>query len=259
MGREHALLFAKRGVSVVINDLSEEVLKPTKQMIQDCGGEATAVAGSVSEQEVLDRIVKSAIETYGGVHILVNNAGIEIKKPFEQFTNVDVERMFNVHFQGSYKLTQLVWPYMQKQFYGRIVMVCSTSTYGMPQNAAYAPAKGALLGLAKSLAFEGREYNIQVNAFAPAAFTDMAKQILKENDSAWDHMLKHYPAFATSPGQIVSSWGRSFGKIFIVGDGWTRTSQTEGYFVPNDVIEQNSILEASRAELRESAYGSGLL
>jgi NAD(P)-dependent dehydrogenase (short-subunit alcohol dehydrogenase family) len=224
MGREHALLFATRGASVVVNDLFEDAAQSTCKAIEEAGGLSIAVHGSVAEQEVVERIVNSAIETYGRLDVLVNNAGIEIKKPFEEFTKADVSRMFAVHFHGSWNLSQLVWPHMQKQSYGKIVMVCSTSIYGMPQNAAYASAKGALLGLAKSLAIEGREHNIAVNAFAPAAFTNMAKQMLADG-ADWDWMSTNYPAWATSPvccwlchetcplqGQIVSSWGRNLGK-----------------------------------------------
>jgi len=275
MGREHALLFSKRGASVVLNDLSDEGVQTTKRMIEDAGGKAIAVQGSVGDQQVLQRIVDSAIGAHGRIDVLINNAGLEIKKHFDEFTPTELALVFDVHFFGSWNLTKLVWPFMQRQSYGKVIMVCSCSIYGMPQNAAYVSAKAALLGLAKSLAYEGRESNIYVNALAPVAFTNLARQMLTD-ESTWANAAENYPAWAVSPvccwlahedcslrGEIVSSWGRNFGKLFIgetlgihvsgdysiesVQDGWDKASSEEGYFTAKDVMEQNAILEQSRA------------
>lgn len=204
----------------------------------------------------------------------MNNAGIEIKKPFEDFTESDITKMMIVHFLGSWMLSQRVWPHMKAQKSGRLVMVCSSSIFGMKDNAAYTAAKGALLGLTKSLAEKGRAFGIYVNGLAPVAFTAMARQML--DTSGWDYMEKHYPASQISPvccwlahsscvltGQIVVSWGRNIGKIFLgetiglqvsgneytietIADCYEAASSELGYFVPESTDEEVQFLQADR-------------
>ncbi|KAF6784304.1 hypothetical protein CMUS01_16304 [Colletotrichum musicola] len=177
MGREHAILLGKRGARIVVNDLDGEGAESTAEAIRVAGGEAVVVHGSIAQKEVAQTVVEVAIATWGRIDIVINNAGIEIKKPFLDFTDEDFSRMMAVHVWGSWMLTQLAWPHMRKQKYGRVLMVLSATIAGMPGYAAYTVAKGALFGLGRTLAVEGQADGITVNMFGPFANTAMARQI----------------------------------------------------------------------------------
>ncbi|KAF4987905.1 hypothetical protein FDECE_15262 [Fusarium decemcellulare] len=236
MGREHALLLGSLGAIVVVNDLVKESVEDTAKEVREAGGTATAVSGSIADRATAECLVTTAIEEYGRIDILINNAGIEIKKSFADFTDSDLSRMIGVHVWGSWMLTQLVWPHMQKQEYGRVLIVCSTSLFGMPSNAAYVAAKGALFGLGRSLAIEGPEHGILVNCFGPSANTAMARQ-MASNDGILEFLKEMLPASATSQvvawlvhedckanGEFITSYGRSVGRILL--------AETKGCFCP---------------------------
>lgn len=283
MGREHALLLGSRGATVIVNDLFPDVAESTAKDIRDAGGKAVAVAGSIAERTVAEAILQTAIDKYGRIDILINNAGIEIKKGFPDFTDADLSRMWGVHVLGAWVLTQLVWPHMKTQKYGRVVMVSSTSLFGMPDNAAYVASKGALFGLARSLSIEGAAHGILVNCLGPTAYTAMAKQMLDdETRSAW--MEKIFPASATSAvcawlvhencqltGEFITSYGRSVGRVFLaetkgafcptgdytletVRDHMDEARDTEGFIVPKSVDEQIETLLSTR---QAKAAGQG--
>ncbi|KAF5239054.1 hypothetical protein FANTH_10101 [Fusarium anthophilum] len=238
MGQAHAILLAQRGARVIVNDLYQETAQETVNTIQSSANTALAVAGNIGDPAVAAKIVETAIEAYGRIDILVNNAGIEIKKNFGDFSLEEFRRVMDVHVLGSWALTSLCWPYMKKQGYGRIVVVSSSSLFGMDSNSAYVTAKGALFGLMKSLYFEGKPLGIQVNALAPIALTNMAKQMIGEDDVAQiEYLSAAFPAWATSPvlawlvhkdcglsGEMITSYGRNFGRIFL--------AETKGASVP---------------------------
>ena len=237
MGEAHAKLLAERGAKVVINDLFAESADKVVKAISDAGHVAIAVAGSIADPAVAEKITQAAIDNFGRIDILINNAGIEIKKSFDDFTLDEFQKVIDVHVKGSWVLTSCCWPHMKKQQYGRVIMVCSNSIYGMMQNSAYVTAKGALYGLTKSLAIEGEEFGIQTNALAPIALTAMARQMIGENPEHLDWMASTVPIWTVSPvlawlvhrdnkvnGEMISAYGRNAGRIFV--------SETLGSCVP---------------------------
>ncbi|KAF7796624.1 hypothetical protein EIP86_007806 [Pleurotus ostreatoroseus] len=175
LGRVYALMYARLGANVVVNDVSEKGANAVVDEIVKAGGKAAAAVGSVEDGEA---IVKVALEKFGGVHILVANAGILRDKSFTALTDQEWDAVLAIHLRGTYKCVKAVWPIFLKQRYGRIVNTASqVGIYGNFGQANYSTAKAALIGFTRALAVEGRKYNILANAIAPSAGTAMTMTI----------------------------------------------------------------------------------
>ena len=186
LGRSYALELAKRGAKVVVNDLggsrdgtghSDAALKVVEE-IEAAGGTAMSNGGSVTELAQMEELVAKAKEKWGGVHVLINNAGILRDKSFAKMTMEDWKLVIDVHLNGSANCTKAVWETMREQNYGRILMTASsTGLYGNFGQANYGAAKLGLAGLTKSLYLEGAKYNVRVNTLAPVAGTRMTEDL----------------------------------------------------------------------------------
>jgi len=189
LGRAYALELARRGAKVVVNDLgaardgtgASDAAEQVVAEIRANGGEAMADGGSVTEYAQMEAMVARAKERWGGVHILINNAGILRDKSFLKMDPADFELVVKVHLIGSAFASKACWALMREQNYGRILMTTSsTGLFGNFGQANYAAAKAGLVGLAKTLYLEGAKYNIRVNALAPLAATRMTEDIYPE-------------------------------------------------------------------------------
>jgi NAD(P)-dependent dehydrogenase (short-subunit alcohol dehydrogenase family) len=181
LGRSHALFLASRGAKVVVNDLSLEAAQKVVAEIEGAGGHALAVEGSVTDETAVAAMVAKTTGEWGGVDILINNAGILRDKSFAKMSIEDFRLVLDVHLMGSVICSKAVWPIMRERQYGRIVMTTSSSgLYGNFGQANYGAAKMALVGLMQTLAIEGEKYNIRVNCLAPTAATGMTEGILPE-------------------------------------------------------------------------------
>ena len=175
LGRAHALLFGRLGANVVVNDFSEKNANAVVDEIKGAGGKAAAAVGSVEDG---DKLVQDAVNAFGGLHVVVNNAGVLRDKSFAGASPQDWQLVLNVHLRGTYKVCKAAWPIFQKQKYGRIVNTTSSvGIYGNFGQANYSTAKAGIIGLTQTLAVEGEKYNIRANAIAPSAGTAMTATI----------------------------------------------------------------------------------
>lgn len=185
LGRTYALLLAERGASVVVNDLgggrhgdgsSTKAADTVVQEIRSSGGKAVADYNSVEDGE---KIIQTALDNFGRVDILINNAGILRDKTFARISDQDWDLVHRVHLRGSFKTTQAAWPHMRKQQFGRIVMTASQSGLcGNFGQANYSAAKYGLVGLSNTLALEGQKYDIHCNTIVPTAASRLTEDIL---------------------------------------------------------------------------------
>jgi NAD(P)-dependent dehydrogenase (short-subunit alcohol dehydrogenase family) len=181
LGRAHALYLAGKGARVVVNDLSEDAAQRVAAEIGAAGGKALALAGSVTDEWAVSHIVAQAMDAWGRIDILINNAGILRDKSFAKMTMDEFRLVVDVHLMGAAIASKAVWEIMRGQGYGRIVMTTSSSgLYGNFGQANYGAAKMALVGLMQTLAIEGEKYDIRVNCLAPTAATGMTEGVLSD-------------------------------------------------------------------------------
>lgn len=183
LGRAHALDLAKRGVKVVVNDLGNA--DAVVDEITAAGGEAIANAADVSDVEAAAAMIDAAVQQWGRIDILINNAGILRDKSFAKMDLADFRKVVDVHLMGSVNCTKAAWPHMVDQGYGRVLMTTSASgIYGNFGQSNYGAAKSGLVGLTNVLAIEGERKGIRVNALAPTAATQMTDGLIDEDAAA---------------------------------------------------------------------------
>jgi NAD(P)-dependent dehydrogenase (short-subunit alcohol dehydrogenase family) len=190
LGRAYALELARRGARVMVNDLGgardgsgqSDAAEAVAEEIRRAGGEALADGGSVADFAQMETMAARAREAWGGIHILINNAGILRDRSFGAMDMADFEELVRVHLLGSAHCARAVWNTMREQNYGRILM--TTSGAGLGGNfgqANYGAAKLGVVGLAKALYVEGARHDIRVNSIAPLAGTRMSEDMLTED------------------------------------------------------------------------------
>jgi len=190
LGRCHALELARRGAKVVVNDLggamdgsggSSAAAEAVVAEIAAMGGDALANGGSVSDRAGAQSMVDDAMNAWGRVDVLINNAGILRDKSFSKMTLDDFDMVINVHLLGAAYCSHAVWPIMREQNYGRILMTTSpTGLYGNFGQTNYGAAKLGQVGLMNSLKIEGAKNNIHTNTIAPVAATRMTENLMPE-------------------------------------------------------------------------------
>ena len=181
LGRAHVRYLSSKGARVVVNDLSQQAADGVAAEIVAAGGEALAIAGSVTDERSMAALVARVVHEWGRMDILVNNAGILRDRSFAKMSLDDFRLVVDVHLMGAVICTKAVWERMREQRYGRIVMTTSSSgLYGNFGQANYGAAKMALVGLMQTLAIEGEKYDIRVNCLAPTAATQMTEGVLSE-------------------------------------------------------------------------------
>jgi NAD(P)-dependent dehydrogenase (short-subunit alcohol dehydrogenase family) len=269
LGRSHALELAKRGALIVVNDLggsvdgvggSEAAAQKVVDEITAAGGEAVANYDSVATPEGGESIVQTAIDAWGRVDIVINNAGILRDKAFHNMTPDLVDPVIDVHLRGAFNVTQPAWGRMREQGYGRVVNTSSgAGVFGNFGQANYGAAKMGLVGFTRVLAVEGAKYNIKANAIAPVAKTRMTEDILgPAADKLGPEFITPvvtYLAHEDCPvsGEIYSLGGGRVARVFIgvtpgimdtdltpesVRDQFEAIRNEDGYVVPANLNEE---------------------
>ena len=184
VGRGHALLLASKGARVVVADYGGGIdgdgssPAPAEDVVKEitaAGGEAVACYASVADERGAKTIVDTALEVFGRIDAVINNAGIHDPALFDALSVEQFQKMLDVHFFGSMFVSRVAWPHFVEARYGRIVNTVSEAMLGgIPELTSYGSAKGAVLGLTRNLATEGVRHGIRVNAVAPRAYTRMS-------------------------------------------------------------------------------------
>lgn len=272
LGRQHALLLAKRGALVVINDLGGAVdgsgsdasaAQRVVDEIKALGGEAVADHNSVATPEGGAAIVQTAIDTFGKVDIVVNNAGILRDKSFHNLTPDLTNAVLDVHLKGAFHVTQPAFVKMREQGYGRIISTSSAAgLFGNFGQANYGAAKMGLVGFTRVLAVEGERFNIKANVIAPLALTRMTEEIMGVlKDKVSPEQVSPMVAFLAhedcpTSGEVFSVAGGRVARVFLaetpgftkngltvedIRDNWSTITKEDGYFVPRN-LDRKSVV-----------------
>jgi NAD(P)-dependent dehydrogenase (short-subunit alcohol dehydrogenase family) len=190
IGREFALAFAAQGARVVVNDLSrsQEGVSAAETVVQEikaAGGEAVASVDSVAEWDAGHRIIETALDTFGRIDCVVNNAGILRDRFFFNMSYEEWKAVVDVHLNGSFFVARAAAPHFKKQGSGSYVHMTSTSgLIGSPGQANYSAAKLAIVGLSKTIALDMARYNVRSNCIAPWAWTAMTASVPTDTPEA---------------------------------------------------------------------------
>jgi NAD(P)-dependent dehydrogenase (short-subunit alcohol dehydrogenase family) len=263
IGRAYAILLAKRGASVVVNDLGGSMdgigadASPASSVAAEivaAGGAAVADTSDVASEAGAQALVDTAVERFGGIDILVNNAGIIRWAGLPEADADNLASHIAVHVGGSFNTTRAAWPRMVEQGYGRIVMTSSSGMFGLPTNLSYATAKAAVIGMTRSLATAGAAHGIKINVIAPAAMTRMAGPGADDAPEATPMApglvapMVAFLAHENCPvsGEVYAAGAGRFARIFI--------AQTEGYVHPSSEPTVEDIAEHWAAINDETGY-----
>jgi len=265
LGKEYALLLASRGARVLVNDIGGSVTgsgsntdaaTDAVEEIRQHGGEAIADTNSVTSSEGGQAIIDTAMQTWGRVDIVINNAGIVRDAPFADITADRLDPLIDVHLKGAFYVTRPAWKIMREQRYGRILNTCSAAgLLGAERMSNYGAAKTGLVGLTRVLAAEGADVDIKVNAIAPIAYTRMLAQSLEgagqQDDAAaqavLDDLVGQYlkkldPALVAPAAAFLTHRECPVsGEIYTVGAGHVARffiGRTKGFYSPALSIEQ---------------------
>ncbi|WP_105972073.1 SDR family NAD(P)-dependent oxidoreductase [Streptomyces geranii] len=274
LGRAYARLLAERGAKVVVNDLGGSIegdgadIGPAQKVVEEitaAGGTAVADTNDVSTPAGGQAIIDTAIDAFGRIDVLVNNAGIIRYAGLPEIEAENLERHLDVHLVGSFNTLRAAWPHFVEQGYGRVVLTTSSGMFGLDNNLSYAAAKAGTVGLARSAKLAGEPHNIKVNLIAPAAMTRMGGG--EQPDDVQPVPGQPYmPSGAAAPmvaylahescpvnGEIYTAGAGRFARLFIgstegyvhedgpatvedVAANWDTINDEKDYYVPTDLM-----------------------
>jgi len=204
LGRSYAVAFADRGARVALIDLDEALLEEAVTSIRATGATAVGVTADIcSPADAIGQIRRDL----GPIDVVVNNAGIVLNRPFPETAVADVRRLLEVHAVGAFAVTSAAWEDLVDRR-GRVVNVTSGALFGLPGHSAYAMAKGAVFGLTRAMASEGRQ--VRVNAVMPMARTRMYEAAGGVTASDEDELMTlHFPPDAVGPAVTFLAWSET--------------------------------------------------
>jgi NAD(P)-dependent dehydrogenase (short-subunit alcohol dehydrogenase family) len=269
LGRSHAILLASRGAKVVVNDLGgardgtgaggSAMADKVVEEIKAAGGEAVANYDGVDTYAGGENIVKTAVDAFGKVDIVIANAGILRDRAFHNIEEEDWDKIFAVHVKGSFNVIQPAFRIMRQNNYGRIIVTTSNAgLYGNFGQANYSSAKTAVLGLASTLELEGAKYNIKANVIAPVAASRLTEDVMPPAV-----LEKLQPEFVSPVvAYLVSEECQVSGNILTAGGGYVGRAailESKGAVLPDIDIEKvrdnfDKICDMSGAEEFTNAF-----
>jgi NAD(P)-dependent dehydrogenase (short-subunit alcohol dehydrogenase family) len=273
LGRTYALDLARRGANVVVNDLggsvdgqggSDAAAQKVVDEIKSAGGEAVPNYDSVSTPEGGENIVKAAVDAFGKVDIVINNAGILRDKSFAKMTWEDLDLVLDVHLRGAFYVSQPAFKVMKDNGYGRFVFTSSNSgIFGNFGQANYAAAKMGLVGLSNVLAIEGAKNNIMSNCIAPVARTRMTEELLGDFAKVLDpEGVTPMVVFLASEQctlthETFSAAGGRYARVFVgLGKGWYAGKDTHP--TAEDVLDHIDEIENQDGYIVPTSSGDEL-
>lgn len=291
LGRSYAELLASLGAAVVVNDLGggvagdgsdASVAEVAAQAITSTGGRAAASSADISSEEGAASVVELALSQFGRVDAVINNAGITAGSTFPDVSVDDIQRHLNVHLFGSFLVTRAAWPHLAKSPAGRVLNTISGAIFGSAPSLPYTAAKGAILGMTRTLAHAGEPLGIKVNGISPAATTRMIG--LPENRKGIDWPPPDVPNLSREASEVapvaaylVHERCRVTGQFFfadsgrvaqlLLGEtrglvmdepslaeidaGWEGITDTDGFVLPANTIEHATFAAGVLTSARE--------
>jgi NAD(P)-dependent dehydrogenase (short-subunit alcohol dehydrogenase family) len=217
--------------------------------IIEAGGTALADTNDVATETGAQALVAAAIERFGSVDVVINNAGIMRWARFPEVDEDSLNRHLAVHTVGSFNVTRAAWPHMSERGYGRVVMTTSSGVFGLKNNTSYATAKAAVIGLTRSLAVAAPKHGIRINLIAPAAMTRMAGSAdMPAMAPELVAPMAAYLAHESCPvnGEIYAAGAGRFARIFL--------ATTPGYVHPGVDVTVEDIAQHWEAINDETGY-----
>ncbi len=274
LGRTYALELARRGANVAVNDLGgtadgsgsgSSMADAVVKEISEAGGNAVANYDSVSTPEGGEGIVKAAIDAFGGIDVVINNAGILRDKTFAKLEPADLEIVLDVHLKGAFYVSQPAFRVMKENGYGRFVF--TTSAAGMFGNFGqtnYAAAKMGLVGLNNVLSIEGAKYDIKSNVICPIAATRLTKELgipdVLDPECVMPMVVYLSSESCSVSHEVFSAGGGRFARMFVgLAPGWIKGAgavataeeieanldqirEPEGYIIPGSIADEMKLL-----------------
>jgi NAD(P)-dependent dehydrogenase (short-subunit alcohol dehydrogenase family) len=276
IGRAYALLLGKLGAKVVVNDLGGSTLgtggdegpaDEVAKQIEAAGGAAVANYADVSTVEGGKSVIDTAVEHFGGIDIVVNNAGNMVWASLPEATIETIDAHWAVHVRGSFNTLHAAWPYFLEKDYGRAILTTSVGMFGLMDNIGYAIAKASMIGMAKSLTVGRKDANINVNCIAPNALTRLAARTEEEQaqldppsavmDSDNVAPMVAYLAHESCQvsGEVYVAGAGRFARLFVgvtpgylhpgltgatvddVAANWAAINDEAGYYVPSTLMD----------------------
>jgi len=276
IGRAYALLLAQLGAKVVVNDLGSSTLglgsdagpaDEVVEQVQAAGGTAVANYADVSAAAGGKSVVDTALTEFGGIDIVVNNAGNMVWGSLPEATIETIEAHWAVHVRGSFNTLHAAWPWFLEKNYGRVVLITSVGMFGLPGNVGYAIAKASMIGMAKSLTVGRGDANVNINCIAPNAVTRLGARTEREQ-AAQEAMAPAMDPALVAPmvaylahescdvsGEVFVAGAGRFARLFVgvtpgyvhpgvtgvtvddVAANWAAINDEAGYYVPRTLMD----------------------
>jgi NAD(P)-dependent dehydrogenase (short-subunit alcohol dehydrogenase family) len=254
IGFGYCRLLAQRGARVVLNDVGTEmdgagtdssVAEAAAEELRRNGGMVEADTSDIATDDGAQALIEHAARSFGGVEIVVNNAGIFWTDKFPEISTADLDRQLGVHLRGTFAVTRAAWPHLAKSGRGRVVMTSSSGALGSPNLTSYGTAKSAVVGLARGLAMSGRNLGIKVNVVAPMAMSRMMAAGMR-NATAGAELQERDPRYVAplvallchedcpTTGEMFNAGMRRFSRFVI--------AESDGYLATGDDVTPEQVL-----------------